>query len=151
MKQWAREGDRIIKAIEAVTKLKFFNAPLTVYMTTDHSLSDPLTLKIAQSTNDNIDNLTHELIHVLLTQNYNRNAKFVSKWELYLSYFNPQPMLVKSHVIVHAVHYLVSKKLRFPKRRHQRILSYSQREEYRRAWQIARKMGYKNVVAMLST
>lgn len=136
----------ILKTIEDVTGLKFGKKPISVILG-DESRSSPLTVKV-EDPDDMIDNLIHELIHVIFTRNY--KGKFKKKWnslmDTYVGFNKLNPVTAR-HIPVHAVHYLVTKKIR--PHRIKNIKSYSEHPDYIKSWKIVEKIGAKKILDSL--
>lgn len=138
----------ILETIEEVSGLRFDRAfkskPIPVLLGNE-SKSNPLTVKW-EAPLDMADNLVHELIHVLFTQNYKRKA-FKKKWDTYMKDLEDEPWKTRCHVAVHAVHLLYAKKVN--SKRIKRIRTYSQHPDYLRSWYLVDMFGAQFIVDML--
>ncbi len=126
---WKKDGKNIEKALKEVTGLSFKKKEIPCYINSEKSLSDPLSLKILNNNEYMQNDLIHELIHVLITQNYDVIKK---GWLKMKRDFSKEKPLTISHILVHAVHYLITKKL-YPKRD---VTYDSIHKDYVRSWKI---------------
>ena len=137
---WKEYYTNIENAYKEVTGLSFKRDSVICYVNSGKTFSDPLSLEI-EDDKDMQDNLVHELIHILLTDNH---SSFEAKQlELYKK-FPEEVFTTKIHVIVHAIHLLVAQKL-FPERV-DRIVNYSVLRAYRKSWDIVKEMSAQAVV-----
>lgn len=129
---WLTFGSKVEEAFKEVTGLSFLEKIIPCYLNSEFSVSDPLCLKI-EKIDDMIDNLIHELIHVILTQN---KIGETEKWKNLMEQFKEEVPLTKVHVIIHAIHQKVYEKLGFTERINV-IQNNSVKPPYIRAWEIA--------------
>ena len=137
---WEKEGSRIEKTLTSITGLNFTRQTIPCYLNSSQSFSDPLTLQI-EKVDDMYDNLAHELVHVILTQN---SKKIDKKWKAFFGRFKDEVFTTRVHIAVHAIHLLLAKSI-FPNRV-SRIRSYSKFRAYVRSWEIVEKEGADNIV-----
>lgn len=135
---WQAGGGALEQALEEITGLTFKD-DLKCYLNSRFSVSDPLCLKVTNKERMEND-LVHELIHVLLTQNYETIEDKVTAFYRTLS---KEEFLTRVHTIVHAIHQLVAEKL-MPEAN----LRYSQHPAYLRAWALVDEYGAKEVVQL---
>jgi len=71
---WDKDGERIVKAIEGISKLKFAESEVNavVFESSLFSRSFPLSLTASYPKNRKLSLLTHELVHRLISGNYIR-------------------------------------------------------------------------------
>jgi|TARA_Y100000310_G_scaffold159627_1_gene159277 hypothetical protein len=71
--KWKKVESKVTKEIEKVSKLKFQNdSTCFLVKNMDYlALSNPLTIKIIKDSKKFIDNIIHELTHIILVQNVN--------------------------------------------------------------------------------
>ena len=94
-KNWRKTGEKIVKEIEKVSKLKFRDDS-TCFLVKNmyyNALSHPLTIKIHNDYDKFNDVLMHELIHVILVQNdkgkellYDLNRLYPKKDKSFISH-----------------------------------------------------------------
>ncbi len=143
--RWEKEGGKIIKTLESVLGLKL-PKKLTVYVNTEASFSEPLAIKIEKDIDDNIDNLTHELIHVILTHNFKKIEK---KWITLMQKYEKEKPLTRRHIPIHAIHLKVAGQLGFGKDRIDRIKTYSKNPAYLQSWKIVNKESADRIIQLL--
>ena len=129
-------------AIEETVGLKF-KENVVCYLNSARNISDPLSIKI-EDLKDMQDNLIHELIHVILTQN---NVSQKKGWKLLQEKYKNENPITRGHILVHAVHEVVTKKIR--KGRLKRIKAYSKNPNYKNSWRIVKKEGAENLLNFL--
>lgn len=139
---WSDNSGKIQFALREITGLSFDNKTIPCYLNSKTSLSDPLSIKI-EKVGDMQDNLVHELIHILLTQNYEK-VVFKKKWDFFWESFKDEVPSCRSHIMVHAIHFLVLSRIK-PSRL-KRIVEYSKHKSYVRSWKIVRTIGARNIV-----
>lgn len=142
-KFWSSKGDDIESSLNDILNLKFTKDDIDCYITSSASFSDPLSLKVEKN-KDMEDNLIHELIHVLLTQNY---PHIKDKWDTLMGEYEEYHQSTKSHIPVHAIHYMLCKKLypdRIPK-----IISYSDHPDYVVSWNVVLEEEPESIVSRL--
>ncbi len=141
---WESYGYSIENILKGITGLSFTEKQISCYLNMEKSFSDPLTLKIEDPKRMQ-NNMIHELIHVLFSQNYDSNQKYRNKWKKYWDLYPEESRLTKSHIIVHAIHYLVSKKV-FPSRD---VTYDSKMKDYVRSWDIVMKETPEEIVKLI--
>lgn len=138
---WKRFGHQIEEVLFEFTGLSFLEESVTCNLNTARSFSSPLSLKINSTPRYMENDLIHELIHVLFTQNYEHNPHFKDKWDAYWKLYPDESRLTKSHIPVHAIHFLVMKKI-FPRR----FIAYDSRmKDYVKSWDIVIAEGALNI------
>jgi len=137
---WDYNGKNIENELFNITGLKFIENEVTCYVNSRASFSDPFSLKISDP-NTMLDNLTHELIHVILTQNY---KSIEEKMVTFHKKYSLEVFLTRIHVLVHAIHIILAEKI-FPNRV-SKIHGYANTKEYRRAWNIVDETGPQVIV-----
>lgn len=127
---WKENGEAIEQTVIEITGLSFVENSIKCYLNTQFSISDPLSLKI-ENIEDMKDNLIHELIHVLFTQNEFGKTE---KWQNLMEMYKNEEGLTKVHIPVQRIHYLITKKL-FPTRL-TAIVEYTRHSAYIKAWNL---------------
>jgi len=77
---WSSNGNKIIKEIEKVSKLKF-NREIDCFVVSSmlyESISHPFTIKFEKSKDKLLAIFVHELTHILLAQNFKNAAKTIN-------------------------------------------------------------------------
>lgn len=149
-KYWDKNGKNILKTISKVSGLKWKEKYIDVYINACSPVfSNPLTLSIARVSNYEDKNmkidLIHELIHVILTQNYNSKSSIVS-W-IDENYFD-EDRITRVHIEVHAVETGVLLSIGMEKELNDSI-KRCKSKVYRRSWDIVDKEGWENIVRKL--
>lgn len=129
---WTMYRTDIITALKDITGLSFKSEKMKCYLNTEFSVSDPLSLRI-EDIGDMKDNLVHELIHVLLGENY---EEIKDKWIELNETFKSELPVTRTHIAIHRIHRLVYNRL-FPERI-KNIMNYSEKDAYIRSWVLAR-------------
>lgn len=148
-KIWRREGVKILKEISKITKLKWRELEIACYVTWGIvPYSNPLTIGVKSNAPDTRDTLTHELIHRILS--HRDNQKFFNKnWKKLMRQYRKYPQVTRMHIVIHAIHGMLLLKFYGFKRLEHEINSVKRRG-YLKAWEIAKKDGYKNIVKELT-
>jgi hypothetical protein len=136
---WDKYGSKIEKVLQEITNL-IFKEDIKCYLNSRTSFSDPLSLKISNEATM-LDNLTHELIHVLLTQNIETIRPVIEKFH---DEFKAYPFVTRIHILVHAIHLKVAQKV-VPDRI-RAIRRYAKSETYRRSWKIVDEIGAQVII-----
>ncbi|GEM_PF-4430807 len=141
---WKKERRTIEKALFRATGLHFQKKDLICYINSRASLSNPLSLKISSITEVMCDNLIHELVHVLLTQNLNIIGKDIEKFHDSFKEYN---FTTRIHILVHAIHFEVTRSI-YPQRVRS-VLSYARSKDYRTSWKIVKEVGAQKIITMV--
>jgi len=141
---WDKDGVSIIKSIEKVTRLRFQKESLDCYINSKVSISSPLSIKI-EATDDMFDSTVHELIHQIIMQNFERLDK---SWSMHVRRSKKLGLsfITWVHIVVHAVHYLVTIDMFGKGVRLKRVVGYSKDKDYRKSWDIVLERGPQTVV-----
>lgn len=141
---WDAQGEKIEQSFKKHIGLSFTQNEIPCYLNFEVSISDPLSLEITPDKERMENNLIHELCHVLFTYNFGTNDEFCNKWMEYYK-ASDEPRLTKSHIPVHALHFLVSKDI-FP----ERDVTYdSVKPEYKASWDFVLKQSPEKVLESL--
>lgn len=150
-KLWKINGNAILKELSKVTGLKWKSDVICYVVGRCRPFSDPLTLPVYnKQPNKFIDVLTHELIHNLFTQG--QNFKKSKKAHEYIEEkHNNESLTTKHHILVHAIHTHIYLKF-FNEKRLERDIKWSNPyPDYKRAWEIVKREGYKNIIQEFRT
>ncbi len=137
---WKEKGPQIEETLKEITGLSFREKETICWLNSKRSFSDPLTLAMVANPAMK-DNLVHELIHVLLTQN---DIGSTQKWKAMFDLLKQWSFPTKVHVIIHAVHFVLAQKL-FPERV-EYIRTFSVDEAYKKSWELVEEMGAQNII-----
>lgn len=144
-KEWVRYGEKVLKEISRITKLDWQEKEIVCYVTAGViPYSDPLTLNLRSD----IDTLTHELIHRILSEPENWK-RIKSNWMRLMKKYRNEAQKTKTHIIVHAIHAAILKKL-FGEKRLEKAKKTVRDSKYIRSWTIVDADGYGNIVKELT-
>jgi len=140
---WKKEGKRVEKVLKNITGLSFKDRDILCYLNSQITVSDPLSIRI-EDQKDMADNLIHELIHILLSQNYPQIKK---GWNKMFQKYKKERFTTKVHIGVHAIHIELAKQL-MP-HRIRKITSYSRDKAYRRSWDIIERETSREILNII--
>jgi len=144
-REWSKYSIQILRAITTTTKLKWHEREIVCYITWGViAYSDPLTLSLGSD----IDTLTHELIHRIISEPENWK-RMSPNWHKLLKKYKREPQLTKAHIVVHAIHAVILKKL-FGKKRLQKEINKIKNPAYIRAWKIVERDGDVEIIKTLT-
>ncbi len=145
-KEWLKYETKILKGICSVLEIEFKRNAIDVYIVSGNprQLSSPIVIKSGFSPGEFVDSLTHELIHTLFQDNGMRIP--ISIWN---EMFPGETDSVKSHVVLHAILKYIYLDILKDEKRLERNIRGSEKhstEDYLRAWEIAEKEGYLEII-----
>lgn len=150
---WDERGEEILEAISEALKIPWVEAQIPVYVTWGvRPFSSPLTINVKADPVETRDCITHELIHRIL----NRKDKLPKQhldnlWNFVEKYREKEyGHQVLSHIIVHAVHEYVLRKLGWEDRVQYEIEHSQEYPDYKLSWDIVQKEGYMNIINELT-
>jgi hypothetical protein len=145
-REWAKLGTKILTEISRVTKLNWYEKEIVCYLTYGVTpYSDPLTFNIYSD----IDTLTHELIHRILSEPENQKRLNRNREKLMRKY-TKESQKTKTHIRIHAIHQVVLKNLFGEKRLSLEKKKFIHYKDYVRAWEIVEKDGSENIINELT-
>lgn len=110
------------------------------------TFSTPLTLNYRFTPDEFIDALTHELIHILLSD----NIYSISFEHLKMEQWPNENDKTRNHILVHAVlAFIDTETLAEPARMERDSMSCHDNPPYRRAWEIVKEQGYRPVIELI--
>lgn len=141
---WQKDGEKISNELSNVTGLKWKEDKITCYIV-GYSMpfSDPLTVPVFKDLDYAFDTLTHELVHQLFIQNDEKGKDY---WKYINSNYKKLPFNARIHIPVHAIHEHIFIKLFDKRRLNKEIKIMSSYKDYKKAWEIVGKEGYKNII-----
>lgn len=137
---WNAHGKKIESLLKRLTGLKFREKKIQCYLNSQASFSCPLSLKI-EDHEDMQSNLAHELIHVLMTQNYGSIRKKIEKFH---SDYSGHNFTTRVHVLVHAIHAVLQEEI--DPSMMEKIMGYSVNQDYKKSWDIVREEGAHSIL-----
>ena len=148
-KEWKKVEFKILKELSKITKLRWHEKDIKVYITVGMiPFSSPLTLNLKSD----IHTLTHEFIHRILSQleNWPRIEK---NWNHLMDKYKKEiPKAggnLRGHIIVHAIHQHILEKF-FDKKTLQKVVDTVKHPDYLRSWEIVKRDGYKEIIRELT-
>ncbi len=147
-KKWALIGNKILTELSRVSSIRWSEKEIEVYVlpTNRINFSSPLTINAYLPVEDAIDVLTHELIHRLLSQPTRSKASWKGVTPLFHRYMKSEGATVYVHILVHALHEHVYRKMRGLARMRRDRTKSKRHKDYHRAWNIVDEIGYKVVI-----
>ena len=137
---WKKNQNIIEKILNEIANLSFKKEELFCNLNSVSSMSNPFSIKF-EKISFMKDNLIHELIHIILTQN---NIAETKGWKQIQQDFKNETVTTRNHILIHALHYLFL--MKFNPSRKKYIMNYSQNIDYIRSWNIVNKIGAQNIV-----
>tara|TARA_B100000745_G_C20154018_1_gene395503 strand:- start:3060 stop:3692 length:633 start_codon:yes stop_codon:yes gene_type:complete len=146
---WRKDEKKVLNFISKITELSFKRNFVDVHVVRliNRSFSRPIIFDIRKTPEDFCDNLTHELLHILFSD----NKKVIScKLENWLkSEFPEETDCTRNHIYVHSIlKVLYLEVLKKPERFRNNIIRSKAHttDEYTRAWNIVNSLGAKNLI-----
>jgi hypothetical protein len=155
---WKMYGDKILFEMQRCLGLKFYKSIIDVH-TAPYILpkAQPLIIHLRESPDRFIDTLTHELAHVLLTDNTtisllgeDRDINLVELWQNLFGNEN-EPSVV-THIPVHAVLKQIIFKVFNDESRIDRDKEFVKKYDivtYQKSWDYVEKVGHEEIIAKL--
>ncbi len=145
--EWQKNETKILNAMCKSLGLNFKRNIIDVHIVSGNQrqFSHPLVIKSGFSPSDFVDVLTHELIHILLTDNTDNIPTLKNLFPTYFA----ESYLTLNHILVQAVlKYIYLDILNEPKKLKANIASSKKHStpDYSRAWEIVEKEGYLNII-----
>lgn len=143
---WKRIEKRVLRGISKISGLKWKEKEIIVYVVGRcRPFSIPLTIPMKEDKKDFIDILVHELIHNIFTQ----NRKIFERYRRYANKkYKKLDMSTLNHIPLFAIHKKILLES-FSKKRVEKELEKagkSKHPEYKKAWDIVEKEGYKEII-----
>lgn len=153
-KEWNKYAEEILTTMVKISKLKWKHDTIECFVSfeTPYAFSHPLTININNNMYYGIDNLVHELTHILLVSN--RVNALPPKSKILYKRYKKEKYNVKLHIIVHALIILTFQKVlgkdaekylkweRFWKIWPRNRFS----KEYKKSWEIVQEVGAENII-----
>jgi len=151
-KEWQKYEKEIITALYEITEIKFKRNIIDVYMVsgTNRSYVNPIVMYATKRIEDFIDTLTHELIHVLIDDNFPNKMKILDP-ELE-KIFPGQTYLTRIHILVFAIQTHIFLNVFKDENRIKNNMESAKKhrtDEYIKAWEIVNREGYLNIIQSL--
>ncbi|HMS23682.1 MAG TPA: hypothetical protein PKB09_02650 [Candidatus Saccharibacteria bacterium] len=157
-KEWKKHSAKILTSLCDVMEMGFYRPVIDVSLAPWFvPQSDPLILHFKATPDEFVDVLTHELIHVLLTDSTLYSSKSNPEDRMLLPFW--QQLYGKEHdfntlvhIPVHAIHqYVMVDVLKEPSRleRERSFTKKNNNQAYVRAWEYVDEHGYKEIIEEL--
>lgn len=156
--EWAKKEKTILIAMQEILDLRFYKTVIDVALAPDIiGKSDPLIIGFIDRPKGFVDTLTHELTHVLLTDNtklslFGSNRKFMlgSEWRKLFGFEDDFDALV--HVPVHAVQKKIFIEVLNDENGMQRdkdLMKKFKADSYLKSWDYVDEIGYDVIIDKL--
>jgi len=144
--EWKKYEKKILQGMCDILGLEFYKSLIDVYVVGAYkaAFSDPLVMSSKYLPDMFVDVLTHEILHILLTD----NTKKVEVRKIWAEMF-PEAIDMTSinHILVHAVHKeIYLKTLNMPERLERDQTRCEKWKSYHDAWNIVEKRGHINII-----
>lgn len=154
-KEWAKYEDAIVPALTNLLGVQFRQPVIDVALAPGiRAMSDPLILNFMHYPDQFVDSLTHELIHILLTDNNKYSLKDskqkVRLDEAWAKLFGKHEFDALVHIPVHAVHKCIYLDVvKEPERLGRDKQSVKGDKQYTDAWDYVEAHDYRKIVVQL--
>ncbi len=138
---WNEYGQRFEKELEQLTGLSYKTKSIICYLNTGVTFSDPFSLRI-ESREDMENNLIHQLIHILIDQNFER---LKSSWKAYHESFKSNHSSAITDSVIHSIHILVIEKI-IPERVKNIRFYKDDHPLYQESWNIVDIFGPRDII-----
>jgi len=150
---WFKNEKKILKAIQQITKLTFKHSLIDVHIVRriDRSFSRPIIFDIRKAPENFCDQLTHELLHIILQENNNIVSWEVLEW--LNERFPKESDTTRNHIFIHAVlKKIYINILKNPKRLKENMKRSQghHNNDYVRAWEIVEEYGEDEIIKMFT-
>ncbi len=144
---WEQKEERILSGLIKVLGVKFYLPVIDATIAPMVApFSTPLTLSFRPEPDEFIDIMTHELIHILISD----NKENISFYRLVQKNWPEEESKVIAHIMVHALlEYVFRDILNEVSRIKRDILNCSSKPPYAKAWNIVQEYGYKEVIELM--
>lgn len=142
---WRKIDKKLLRVICDVLDLSFYQDIIDVYVVGRcAAFSDPMVIPSTNKPNFFIDELTHEIIHRILTDN-TRKLDVAKIWS---EMFPKEKKDTRNEILAHAVQeHIYRNILKKPQRLREDIKFCSSSPTHRRSWEVVRERGYMNIIS----
>ena len=153
--EWAKYEQDIIAGIQEAFGLEFYQPVIDVSLAPWFmAQSDPLIMNFRNEPDQFVDSLTHELLHVLLTDNTTYSIKsskkqenLIDRWQ---SLFGERDFNELVHIPVHAgSKYVYLDMLKEPSRLKRDMEDVKHNPPYKVAWEYVEKHDYREIIKQI--
>jgi hypothetical protein len=144
IKNWQLDSEAILTAMQNLFKLTFYRPVIDVYVAPFiHEQSTPLLFGTRRRPEEFIDGLTHELFHVLISDNH----EGITSGKILASMFPELPPITRIHIIVHAgLKYIYLDVLKDEERLKRDMALCDNNPPYKEAWRVVETTGYMQLI-----
>lgn len=144
---WSLVEKNILDEISDILKLDWKEEEITCYIVSNaHGISDPMTVGINDRNLDKIVNtVIHELTHRIFNQE--KNIRLVEPaWDWIKSKYKEENLITQNHIVCHSILKHLYLKFFDAERLNQDIARCQKHDDYRKAWEIVEKDGYRKIL-----
>ena len=143
---WQPHEQIILRGMCELFDLRFYKSVLDVYMSPGApTFSTPTIITMKFDADEFIDVLTHELLHVLISDNTTLDSEKIG--EVFEKIYPEYNRLTQNHILVHAgLKHLYLNVLKEPRRLSRDIVSCKRHPDYAKAWEIVEERGYREII-----
>jgi hypothetical protein len=142
--EWEKISENVFNEISYILNLDWKEEKIKCYLIRKGiCFSDPLTIKYFKDTKRFLEVLSHELIHIILTQNIEKTQGGIKKLN---EIYSDLTQKARTHIIVHAVLKKVLEKHLGKNSLERDIKLVSKIEDYKKAWDIVLEKGENNII-----
>lgn len=143
---WQEVEQLILEDMSRITEIDWSVDRILGYVVGYHTpFSDPLTLPICRDEEVFIDNLTHELVHQLLSQ-LTVSGTLKEYWRGLKNKYPEVDSKTITHIPVHAIYEAVYREVFDEDRVQKDIRRSANWDSYRKSWEIVQSEGYQQVI-----
>lgn len=144
---WQPKEERILSGLIEVLDVNFYLPVIDATIAPMVApFSTPLTLSFKSEPDQFIDILTHELIHILISDNKEK----ISFYHSVQHNWPDEESKVIAHIMVHALmEYVFRDLLNEVSRIERDIVNCSSNPPYAKAWKIVEESGYKSIIELM--
>lgn len=156
--EWQKYEAKILQYVVDTLGVEFYKDVIDVYIAPwFHAFSDPLVIGVIHTPDEFVDQLTHELLHVILTDNEcksidSKGSQVGDEWRDLFG--NTHSFTTLIHIPVHALQesiYLNVFKDSKRKGRELKALRTNKAKDYLYAWDYVQTEGYQEIIRKLKT
>jgi len=153
--EWAEYEDKILPALTETLGVTFYKQVIDVDVAPGiRAMSDPLILNFMYYPDQFVDSLTHELIHLLLTDNHAYSLKEANQTvrldEAWTDLFGKHDFDTLVHIPVYALHkYIYLDIMKNPERLERDKYTVKDDEAYAKAWGYVDAHNYLEIITAL--
>lgn len=151
-KEWDKHENKILNGLKKITGLNFAINYIDVFVVhskaVKNSISHPLIIKLRKNKNASVRTLVHELTHNLMWDNIQNDNWSLKIQKLFPNENKKTAIHVGVHAILEAVYNDI---LKNPGGVVKDIEFCQSLPDYKRAWEIVKEEGYKNIIKKLKS